>query len=198
MDALVVQVFITIDFAVVWADVMLPNLDAMALLYYEILRAEDTITKLGKLATLAHISNTPTWLRSEPSKPSRRSSSGSGLVTPKSPTSQAFHSFPLNFSTPEPTGPASESMRNLDVVRSHFGGKIADFKEKNGTTIVEAQQVLDIIKSSIDGLDLRESMALEEGGTRRYTESEHKIFFAELVRVVSDDVLKLTDLRINP
>jgi hypothetical protein len=44
----------------------------------------------------------------------------------------------------------------------------------------------------MDGLDLRESMALESGGMKRFNESSHESFFQELTQQVCVDVLKIT------
>lgn len=168
IDDLTNQVLLTLDFAIVWADVILPDIDAISQLLYEVLRAEVTLAKLGALTSKVAAS-TPPVVPPSPrlgtSSPSIRRNSNSGLNTPKSPSLSASP-FPPSMSPLEPTGPAADSIRNLAVVRSHFGGKIEDAREKNGNKAVNSQQILNIIKSSMDGLDLRESMALEEVGSR--------------------------------
>lgn len=148
------------DFAVIWADVILPDSEAIAQFYYEILRADNTIIKLGTLISLSNVPLPPPSPRLGSSTPSIRRNSSSGVSTPKSPGLHSSSSFGL----PEPAGPASESVRNLGVVRSHFGGKIDDYKEKTGASTIESHELLILIKASLDGMDLRESMALEEIG----------------------------------
>lgn len=167
IDDLISQVLLTLDFAVVWADVILPDMDSIAQLLYEILRADTTIARLGNLMTSA---TTPPVLppvspRLGPSSPTLRRSSGSGFATPKSPALTTPPTFSAAMSPFEPSGPAAESIRNLSVVRSHFGGKVDDFRESNGGN-VDSYQITNIIKSTMDGLDLRESMPLEEVGMK--------------------------------
>lgn len=167
IDDLIAQVLLTLDFAIVWADVILSDMQAISQLLYEILRADATLTKLGALTSVAC---TPPVVPPSPrlgtSSPSIRRNSSSGFTTPKSPSLSATPTFAASMSPLEPTGPAADSIRNLAVVRSHFGGKIEDVREKQGGRSVDSQQILNIIKSSMDGLDLRESMALEEVGMR--------------------------------
>ena len=166
IDDLVTQVFVTLDFAIIWADVILPDVDAIARLYYELLRSDNTISKLGNLAAPPpSLTIPPPSPRLGPGSPSMRRHDSSGHNTPKSPGLQATPST-TSFGPPEPSGPAEQSIRNLAVVRGHLGEKVEDFKEKSGSPIVEAHQVLAIIKSSMDGMDLRESMALEDMGMK--------------------------------
>lgn len=162
IDDLTTQVFLILDFAVIWADVILLDSEAIAQLYYEILRADNTIINLGTLISLSNVPLPPPSPRLGSTTPSIRRNSSSGLSTPKSPALQSTSSFGL----PEPSGPASESVRNLGVVRSHFGGKLEDHKEKTGAQTIESYQLLAIIRTFLDGMDLRESMALEEVGMR--------------------------------
>lgn len=162
IEDLITQVLLTLDFAVIWADVILPDMEAIAQLYYEILRSDNTIIKLGTLISLSNAPVPPPSPRLGPGSPSVRRNSSSGLSTPKSPSLPTTPSFGF----PEPSGPAAESVRNLGVVRSHFGGKLEDYKEKTGSSTVESHELLAIIKSCMDGMDLRESMALEEVGMR--------------------------------
>lgn len=219
IDDLINQVLLTLDFAIVWADVILPDMEAISQLLYEVLRADVSLTKLGSLTSKAVA--TPPVVPPSPrlgaSSPSIRRTSSSGINTPKSPSLSSSPSFLSSTSPFEPTGPAADSIRNLSVVRSHFGGKIEDAREKNGNKAIDSQQILNIIKSSMDGLDLRESMALEEVGircvhsilfrthvsekakgadsslpNRRYSESELEAFFSELVPIVAKDILKLS------
>lgn len=181
IEDLITQVLLTLDFSVVWADVILPNNEAYARFLYEILRAEDTLTKLGTLTTLANTPPIPPSPRLGPAHPSERrksmtypsptNGSAPSSPTPKSPTLSTANSgfaamLSPNLGSTEPTGPAADSVRNLGVVRSHFGGKVDDFKEKSGLHVVGTDQVMELIRSSMDGLDLRESMALEDGGMR--------------------------------
>lgn len=253
MEDLIDQVLITLDFMIVWSDTLLPNVDKVAQLFYEILRADDTLTKLGNLtisggrssswngnqstattppATASATMPTTTMATTQavtvssprvggaspgPLSPSggpvsggatshsasssqpsslmingKMNKSSSGLSTPKSPGGGAgpFSPF-LHQHPPEPTGPASQSVKNLNVVKSHFGGRLEDFKEKNGGSgvVLESYQILNIIKSSMEGLDLRESMALESGGISKYSESEHQEYFVEFVHIAMTDVL---------
>lgn len=168
IEDLINQVLLTLDFAVVWADVILPDMEAISQLLYEVLRADVTLSKLGSLTS--KVPETPPIVPPSPrlgtSSPSIRRNSSSGLTTPKSPSLSSSPAFLSSMAPLEPTGPAADSIRNLSVVRSHFGGKIEDVREKNGNKVIDSQQILNIIKSSMDGLDLRESMALEEIGTR--------------------------------
>lgn len=174
MDELINQVLLTLDFAIVWADVILPDMEAIAHFLYEVLRADVTLSKLGALTSVAA---TPPAVPPSPrlaaTSPSIRRNSSSGFTTPKSPSLSASPAFGNGngMSPLEPTGPAADSIRNLSVVRSHFGGKLEDVREKNGNKSIDSQQILNIIKSSMDGLDLRESMALEEVGMRYVVKS---------------------------
>lgn len=170
IEDLIAQVLLTLDFAVIWADVILPDAEAIAQLYYEILRSDTAITKLGTLISLSNVPLPPPSPRLGPASPSVRRNSSSGISTPKSPSLQSNP----NFGFPETSGPAAESVRNLGVVRSHFGGKIEDYKEKSGATTVESHELLAIIKSCMDGMDLRESMALEEVGMRSVFAFPHR------------------------
>lgn len=168
VDDLIAQVLLTLDFAIVWADVILPDAEAIAQLLYEVLRAEVTLSKLGSLTT--SISTPPAVVtaspRLGPTSPSIRRNSSSGLATPKSPSLASTPTFAAAMSPLEVRGPVADSIRNLSVVSSHFGNKVEDCREKSRSAIVDSQQILTIIKSSMDGLDLRESMALEEIGMR--------------------------------
>lgn len=188
MEDLIDQVLLTLDFAVVWADVILPDGDAVAQLFYEILRAEDSISKLSTLTSLGSPPAIPVSPRLGPTASPSPGSRSLGTSTPKSPLQSSF----FTFASEQPKGPVAESVRNLGVVRSHFGGRVDDYKEKFNTGNIEAHQILNIIKSSMDGLDLRESMALESGGMARFTESNHEKFFQELTQQVCLDVLKIT------
>jgi hypothetical protein len=167
VEDLISQVLLTLDFAIVWADVILPDIDAISQLFYEILRADVAITKLGALTSTVPTPPTiPPSPRLGTSSPSIRRNSSSGLTTPKSPSLSSTSSFTNGLSPLEPIGPAADSIRNLSVIRSHFGGKVEDCRERSGNKAVDSQQILNIIKTSMDGLDLRESMALEEVGMR--------------------------------
>lgn len=167
IEDLIIQVLLTLDFAIVWADVILPDMEAISQLLYEVLRADVTLSKLGALTSVAATPPTiPPSPRLGTTSPSIRRNSSSGFNTPKSPSLSASSTFANGMSPLEPIGPAADSIRNLAVVRSHFGGKIEDVREKQGGRSVDSQQILNIIKSSMDGLDLRESMALEEVGMR--------------------------------
>lgn len=186
------QLLLTLDFLAVWADVILPNTDAVVQLFYEILRSQESLTKLGNLITSANQPQMPLSPRLSPTSPTiRRSGSGFNTPAPRSPTFATAPTF-LSMITPqEPCGPAAESIRNLNVVISHLGGKLEESKEKSSNN-VDAEQLLEIIKGSMDTLDLRESMALEDIAVRKFTEQDHKKFFADLIQVVTKDILEMT------
>lgn len=162
MEELINQLILTLDFGIVWADVLQPDADAIAQQLYEVLRADEYLTKLGKIANPA-IPTTPRLPSPQFGTPRRISMSGS--LTPKSPTLGSMP-CPSPRLAPEMSGPSAQSVRNLAVIKSHFGTQLDNYQERHGITHLDEDQVMSIIKSSMDGLDLRESIALEDAGMR--------------------------------
>ena len=172
LPELATQLILTIDFSIVWADVLLPSAEAVALQLYEVLRAQETLTHIGNIVTLANLPPAPSPYLGPPMSPTTSTgrktsySGASGATTPKGPSNLQRMSFSAMLSQAEPRGPAAEGIRNMAVIKSYFGEKIEDLREKQHLDVLEENQVLSIIKLSVDGLDLRESMALEDVGMR--------------------------------
>jgi len=88
-----------------------------------------------------------------------------------------------------PAGPATECVRNLTLVTNHFGQAIEARRNQLTGKVIDPDQVLNVIASVAEGLELGESPALED--VRPYSEFDHELFFRELMRSVTNDCLGL-------
>ena len=100
--------------------------DDSILLYYEILRADQVLNKLGDLA-------------------------GASPSTKQAPRGLG------------PSGRAKDSVRNLRAVVAHFTARLEEKQESSKSgRVLEADEVIGVVRLQIDSLDLVESNALED------------------------------------
>lgn len=106
------------------------------MLFYEILRSEDVINKLGDLTGVTGLAQQTT--------------------SPRASADQNQH---------RPSVSATDSVKNLKAVIAHFGTALDEHREAKGTSsLVEADEVVEILARSAERgarLDLVESTNLE-------------------------------------
>ena len=164
MEDVVEQLLLVLDFALVWSEALLPGPEDVAKQLYEFLRAGTDIAKLAAIANPPALAPLSPRLYSPNGFGTPSKSGTNGTLTPKSPslsTPLASPRLPA-----EPSGPTAQSVRNFAVLRTTFRDKIDDFREKNSLEFIEEHNVMDLIRASMQSLDLRESNALEQGGMR--------------------------------
>ncbi|KAH8930130.1 hypothetical protein BT69DRAFT_1328110 [Atractiella rhizophila] len=121
-------------------------------------------------------------LRSEQSLNSLSDFLGIASTAPR-PTSAGATGSSSNFSS-------IESVRNVKAVCAHFNEKLEQARKGKGKLKGrDANEVLEIIKLNLEGLDLIDHVAMED--VRMYAESAHEGFFRDFTRIMAQDALQL-------
>lgn len=190
------QILDIFSFAAIWAEPLFKDTAAVASLYFEVLRADQTLSKVADLAGAGASPN-----------------SGGAAIHVGSPRlgfANGMSSHGHNHGST--AGPGTiEAARNLRRIVAHFREKIdAEKARKGGKGVGGADEVMQVIARHIDSLDLIDSSSLESvarcvlfpdlspsmltlSARLRYSEVEHEVFMRDLTRHVSADVLNWVD-----
>lgn len=139
------QILDIFSFAAIWAEPLFKDTAAVASLYFEVLRADQTLSKVGDLAGVGAI--TP--------------SAGVAVGSPR--LGGLANGTKHGHSQGSSAGPGTiEAARNLRRIIGHFREKIDAEKQRRGASAVGgADEVMQVIARHIDSLDLIDSSSLE-------------------------------------